>query len=375
MKSHFVYGLVAAVALLAGSACKKQAAAAAEPEVTVVQTGSADTVTVADASQYPLAEAEQRSAPSEMHVTGVVAPDVSRTVPVNTLLGGRVTAIRARLGDTVQKGQILLNVVSPELEMAFADFQKFQADEALAAKQLERSKLLYDHGALAAKEVEVSQSTLDKARVDVKTARERIQIQGGDPSRISSVFEVRAPASGTITAQNTAASASIKTPDNSPDLFTISDLSRVWVLCDVYENLLSEVKLGDTADVRLNAYPERALHGRVSNISQVLDPATRTAKVRLEMNNPQALLKPGMFAEVTFYSQRRKQRQSIPATAVVRLHDRSWVFRPDGQNRFRRVEVQAGAALDGGRQEILGGLAPGDRVVKNALALSTAGEQ
>ena len=375
MKSQVVCGLIVAVASLAGSACKKQTAAAAEPEVTVVQTGSVDTVTVANASQYPLAEAEQRSAPSEMHVTGVVAPDVSRTVPVNTLLGGRVTAIRARLGDTVQKGQLLLNVVSPELEMAFADYQKFQADEALAAKQLERSKLLYDHGALAAKEIEVSQSTLDKARVDVKTARERIQIQGGDPSKISSVFEVRAPASGTITAQNTAASASIKTPDNSPDLFTISDLSRVWVLCDVYENLLSEVKLGDTANVRLNAYPEGALHGRVSNISQVLDPATRTAKVRLEMNNPQGLLKPGMFAEVTFYSQLQKQRESVPATAVIRLHDKSWVFRPDGQNRFRRVEVQAGAALEGGRQEILGGLAPGDRVVKNALALSTAGEQ
>ncbi len=367
-------GMVIAATMLAGG-CKKETAAVPEPEVKVIEAGSVDTVTVTKPEQYALVTVEQRSAASEMHVTGVVAPDVNRTVPVNALLSGRVTAIRARLGDRVKKGQVLLNVVSPDLEMAFSDYQKFQADEDLAKKQYERTKLLFDHGAIAAKEVEVAQSTLDKARVDVKTASERIRIQGGNPAKISSTFEITAPVSGTITAQNTAASASVKTPDNAPDLFTISDLSKVWVLCDVYENVLSEVHLGDTAEVRLNAYPDRSLHGRVSNISQVLDAATRTAKVRLEMDNSQGMLKPGMFAAVTFYSQRKQERQIIPSTAVIQLHDKSWVYRPDGKGRFKRVEVQAGPMLGGGQQEILGGLTPGDKVVKNALALSSAGDQ
>ncbi len=369
MKKYIVTSL--ALALLS-AACKKEAAAVPEPEVKVIEAGSVDSVTVAKPEQYPLVAVEQQSAPSEMKATGVVAPDVNRTVPVNALLSGRVTAIHARLGDTVKKGQVLLNVVSPDLELAFSDFQKFQADEALAQKQFERTKLLYDHGAIAAKEVEISQSTLDKAKVDVRTSSQRITIQGGDPTKISSIFEIRAPASGTITAQNTATSAAVKTPDNSPDLFTISDLSRVWILCDVYENLLSEVHLGDNAEVRLNAYPDRSLHGRVSNISQVLDPATRTAKIRLELENTRGTMKPGMFAAVTFFSQSKKAHQVVPATAVIRLHDKSWVYRPDGQNRFKRVEVQVGA-LASGQQEILSGLSPGDKVVKNALALSNVG--
>lgn len=367
-------GVVLALAL-AFLSCKKEAVSVPEPEVKVVEANSSDTIAVAKPDQFPLVTVEQRSAPSEMRVTGVVAPDVNRTVPVNALLSGRVTAIRARLGDNVKKGQVLLDVISPDLEMAFSDFQKFQADEALAKKQFERTKLLYDHGAIAAKEVEVAQSTLDKAQVDVKTASERIKIQGGDPTRISSTFEIRAPVSGTITAQSTAASASVKTPDNAPDLFTISDLSKVWVLCDVYENVLNEVHLGDMAEVRLNAYSDQTLHGRVSNISQVLDPATRTAKVRLELDNSRGMLKPGMFAAITFFSQRKVGRQIVPSTAVVQLHDKSWVYRPDGQGRFKRVEVQAGAALANGEVEILGGLSAGDKVVKNALALSSVGDQ
>ncbi len=360
---------------LASVGCKKETAAVPEPEVKVVEANSTDTLTVPKPEQFPLVAVELRATSSETHVTGVVAPDVNRTVPVNALLSGRVTAIRARLGDTVKKGQVLLNVASPDLELAFSDYQKFQADAALAKKQLERAKLLFDHGALAAKEVEIAQSTYDKALVDVKASSERIRIQGGNPDSISNTFEIRAPVSGTITAQNTAASASIKTPDNAPDLFTISDLSRVWVLCDVYENLLAGVRLGDTASVVLNAYPDRTLHGRVSNISQVLDPATRTAKVRLELDNSNGMLKPGMFATVTFFSQSKRNREIIPATAVIRLHDKSWVYKADGEGRFKRVEVQAGAALEGGQQEILGGLAPGDKVVKNALALSSAGDQ
>ncbi len=189
------------------------------------------------------------------------------------------------------------------------------------------------------------------------------------------MIELRAPVSGTIIEQNTTGGAGVKSLDNSPNLFTLADLSRVWVLCDVYENNLGQVHLGDIAEVRLNAYPDRVLKGRVSNISRVLDPATRTAKVRLELDNRQGLLRPGMFATVTFYSKSGHSRAVVPATAVMRLHDKDWVFVPEGGKRFRRIEVQAGPSLPEGQQEISAGVKPGDRVVANALQLSNSVEQ
>jgi cobalt-zinc-cadmium efflux system membrane fusion protein len=376
VKNIGAWAAAAAGALLI-SACGHSAAKQAEkaPEAKVEEAGNADVVKVARPEQFPVEDVNFQLLRNELNVNGSVSPDVSRTVPVNALLSGRVTAIRARLGDQVTKGQVLLNVVSPDLEMAFADYQKFQADEVLTRKALERAKLLYEHGALPEKDVETAQDAEDKAKVDVKSAAARIHILGGDPAKASSQFEVIAPISGTITNQNTTAAATVKTPDNSPDLFTISDLSAVWVLCDVFENDLALVHLGDSAQVKMNAYPDRTFKGRVSNIGQVLDPATRTAKVRLEMENSHHLLKPGMFATVTFFSQKPGQRAVIPATAILRLHDRSWVFRPDGDKQFRRVEIQPGIALPDGQQEVLSGLSRGDKIVKNALELSNAADQ
>lgn len=131
--------------------------------------------------------------------------------------------------------------------------------------------------------------------------------------------------------------------DNSPNLFTIADLSRVWVLCDVYAYQLPQVRLGDFADVRLNAYPDRVLRGRVSNIARVLDATTRTAKARLELDNSSRLMRVGMFATATFRSESPESRAVVPATAILRLHDKDWVFRPAGGRRFQQLEIQAGA--------------------------------
>ena len=111
---------------------------------------------------------------------------------------------------------------------------------------------------------------------------------------------MRAPISGTIVAQNITGGAGVKSLDNAPDLFTIADLSEVWVMCDVYENNLAQVHVGDSAEVRLAAYPDRPLRGARGKIMSLLDPATRTAKVRLELPNPKGLLKPGMFATARF---------------------------------------------------------------------------
>jgi cobalt-zinc-cadmium efflux system membrane fusion protein len=368
--------LVAAVPLVLATGCSREKRVSAAATVTVENAPDPTLVTVNHPEEFPLYAVETRRTPNELQVNCVVTPDVSRSVPVSSLSGGRVVEILARLGDDVTQGQLLLRINSPDLSQAISDYKKFQADEALARKALERSQALYSHGAIAEKDLETAQDTEQKAKVDVATAADRIRLLGGKLDNLSSIFDVFAPVSGTIVEQNVTAAAGVKSLDNSPNLFTIADLSHVWVLCDVYENNLAEVHLDDFADVLLSAYPNHPLKGRVGNISRVLDPNTRTAKVRLELSNSSGILRPGMFATATFTSQGDETRMVVPTSAILRLHDKDWVFRADGSpGHYKRTEIHAGPVEKDGSQLVLGGLQPGDQVVKNALQFSSTADQ
>jgi cobalt-zinc-cadmium efflux system membrane fusion protein len=370
-------GLSLALGLvLAGCGAKGQADPAAEapPAAEVEPEQDASLVKVDHPEQFPLVTASVHVAAPELNVTGVVSADVSRNVPVISLASGRVVDIRARLGDTVAKGQLLMRVESADVSGAFSDYRKALADEILARAQLDRSKLLYDKGAIAAKDLEVAQDTEDKARVDVETALDHLKVLGVDVAHPSTAVDIFAPVSGVIVEQNVTAAAGVKTLDNSPNLFTIADLTRVWIVCDVYEDDLANVRLGEYADIHLNAYPGRVLQGRIGNIGPILDPNIRTAKVRLELENP-GLMRLGMFVTATFHGQRKDKRALVPASAVLHLHDRDWVYVPAGGNTFRRVEVRGGKIIPPNMQEIVSGIAPGDRVVSNALVLQNTAEQ
>jgi len=240
--------------------------------------------------------------------------------------------------------------------------------------QLERAKIVFEKGAIAKKDVETAQSVEDSALVDVETTRERLRVLNVDPAHPTGVVEIVAPISGVIVEQNVTAAGGVKTLDNSPNLFTIADLSQVWVMCDVYENDLATVHLGEYADLRLNAYPGKVFKARISNIGPILDPSLRTAKVRLELANS-GLMRIGMFVQATFHGQTQEMHAMVPATAVLHLHDRDWVYTPAGGGRFKRVEVTGGKMIEGGMQEILAGLQPGTQVVVNALVLQNAAEQ
>jgi len=182
------------------------------------------------------------------------------------------------------------------------------------------------------------------------------------------MVDLYAPVAGVITDQQVTNAAGVQALGTNP--FTISDLSTVWVVCDVYENDLPNVKLGDTAEITLNAYPDRVLKGKVSNILAVLDPNIRTAKVRIEVDNP-GMMKVGMFAKATFRGQTMEMHTIVPASAVMHMHDRDFVFVPAPDNKFRRVEVVSGDLLSTNMslQEVRSGLKPGQRVVTNALVL------
>src|SRR6202789_1171388 len=325
-------------------------------------------------NQFALTEAVAHVATSQLRATGTVNPDIARTVPVSSIATGRIVEIGARLGDTVKKGQVLLRVQSADIAGAYSDYQKAVADEQLTSTQLERAQLLYDKGAISLNDLQVAHDTDAKAKVDVKTTAEKLRVLGSpNLDQPSGIVDIVAPVSGVITDQqvaNAAGAAGL----GSPNPFTISDLTSVWIVCDVYENDLSNVHLGEKADIVLKAYPDKVFTGVISNIGSVLDPNLRVAKVRIEVRNP-GLMRPGMFVTATFHGRKSERRAALPATAILHLHDRDWVYMPEKDNQFRRVPVTAGEMLPGDMQEIVSGLEPGQRVVLKALQFQNAVEQ
>jgi cobalt-zinc-cadmium efflux system membrane fusion protein len=273
----------------------------------------------------------------------------------------------------VKKGQLLLRVQSSDVAGAFSDYRKAVNDERLARVQLERGQLLYDNGAIAKSALETFEAAEQDAQVTLETTLEHLRLLGVDKDHPSGLVNIHAPVSGVITDQQVTNAAGVQAL-SGPNPFTISDVSHVWIVCDVYENLLPQVHVGDYADLRLNAYPDKVLKGRVSNIGEILDPNIRTAKVRLEVDNP-GLMRLGMFVTATFRGRALEIHAAVPATAILHLHDRQWVYVPLGQGRFRRLEVVAGGMLPGNMQEIVSGIKPGEQVVQNALVLQNTVEQ
>jgi cobalt-zinc-cadmium efflux system membrane fusion protein len=307
--------------------------------------------------------------------TGSVFPDINREVPVISMANGRVVDIKTRLDDNVKKGQLLIKVQSPDITSAFDTYLKAANDEQLANKAFVRAGDLFKHGAISQAMLEQAEDTEKDAKADLTAAEEQLRTLGVDKNHPSSVVSVFAPISGVIVAQNvTNAAAAGVNLSGSATAFTIADLSVVWIVCDVYENDIPRIKLGQEARIKLNAWPDRTITGHISDIGPILDPSIRTAKVRIEVPNP-GFLRLGMFGTATFTSRTRETHAVVPADAVLHLHDRDWVYLPAGGNQFKRAEVHAGKMLDGNRQEILSGLAPGQQVVTNALLLETAGNQ
>jgi len=365
-----------AVALCSFVGCnggKPNPQAEAPPPATVEQAFNPNNFTVDHPDLYPLATAADRKVVPALNVTGVVQPDISRAVPVISLAAGRVVEIKARLGDVVRKGQLLLRVQSSDVSGAYQTYVKAENDERLARIQLQRAELLFSKGAIAKSALEAAQDTEEDAKADLNAASEQLRLLGINKDHPSGVVDVIAPIAGVITDQEVTNASGVQGL-SGPNPFTISDLSYVWIMCDVYENDLDAVHVGEMADIRLAVYPNQVFKGRIDNILPILDPSIRTAKVRIEVPNP-GVMKIGMFVTATFYGKQPVTRAVVPATAVLHLHDRDWVYLSLGNGHFKRQEVTGGETLPGDMQEISSGLKPGDQVVKNALELENTVEQ
>jgi len=379
MNRLFVIAAVLAASLLLTSCEKKvtaqeSAAAAIGPTPTAVEPDmDANNFKVDHPERFPLVTAGEYVGAPELNVTGVVSPDVSRQVPVPSLATGRVVEIDARLGDEVKKGQLLFKVRSSDIAGAFSNYRQAIKNEQLTKLQLDRANTLLEHGAIPKSAQEIAQNAEDDNIVVLETAKEQLGLLGVDPEHPTGIVEVFAPVAGTITDQQITEQSGVQalTP---PNPFTISDLSQVWIICDVWENNMAQVHIGEYADIHLVAYPDRVLKAKISNILPIIDPNIRTAKVRLQVENP-GLMRVGLFVTATFHGLTKEKHATVPATAILHLHDREWVYNPLGNGRFRRVEVAGGSMLPGNTQEVSSGIQSGDKVVANALVFQSTVEQ
>jgi membrane fusion protein, heavy metal efflux system len=372
VRNRRVYTALVSLIVLAAcvdfSACKKDEGSTGPVPVQVQTKTDMNLVAVANPERYPLVSADSYDAPAELTATGTVFPDIAREIPVISLASGRVVDIKARLDDYVKKGQLLLKIQSPDSSNAFDTYIKARNDEIMNNKAYVRAKDLYAHGAISQSMLEQAEDAEDDSLADLKSAEEQLETLGMDKDHPSPVVSVYSPISGVIVQQFvTQAAAAGVTFSGSATAFTVADISSVWVICDVYENDIPKLALGQEAKINLTAYPDRPITGRISDIGPVLDPQIRTAKVRIEVPNP-GIIKLGMFVTATFTSLQKQHFALVPAPAVLHLHDRDWVYVPAGGSQFRRVEVKAGNMV-GDKQEILAGIQSGQQVVSNVLQL------
>lgn len=311
--------------------------------------------------------------PDYLDLAAHIDPDPTRVVHVFPPAGGRIVEMKVRPWDRVEKGQTLALIDSSDLSRAFADYHKALADNDVKQKELLRASDLLAHHAIADRDFQQAQADAQSSGAELNATREQIHVLGMDPDHPSSELRVVAPRSGVVTDIG-AASGEFSTALAAPaPLCTIADISTVWAVGDIYEKDLAAAKSGEAATVTLNAYPGQQWTGRVSVISDTVDPITRTLHLRVILPNPGDRIKPSMFGSIRVL---RSSNSGIllPASAVVREGNDSYVYVGNGNGHFERRNVTLGRSVDGSL-EILTGLRPGDTIISQGALLLRAAAQ
>jgi cobalt-zinc-cadmium efflux system membrane fusion protein len=336
----------------------------------------------ADSGEYVASDARgiqtltvtQSPIPEYLELPAHIDPDPTRVVHVYPPATGRIVEMKVRPWDRVAKGQTLAIIESGDLSRAVADYHKAQADNQVKQDELTRARDLYDHHAIAEKELQQAQADAQMSAAEVSATRDQIRELGMDPDRATNQLSVVAPQGGVILDVGASPGEYSNALSAPAPLCTIADISTVWAVGDIYEKDLAAAKTGQDAQVTLDAYPGEQWTGRVSDVSDAVDATTRTLHVRVVLANPKGELKPSLFGSI------RLLRSStlgilLPSAAVIREGNDSYVFVGIGNNRFERRDVTLGRTVDGSL-EIVSGIKPGDVVVsQGALLLRAAPPQ
>ncbi|MFY9530358.1 MAG: efflux RND transporter periplasmic adaptor subunit [Candidatus Acidiferrales bacterium] len=332
---------------------------------------STETYVAPDAKGIQTLTVQTTTVPEYMELPAHIEADPTRVVHVFAPAGGRIIEMKVRPWDRVKKGETLAILDSGDLSRALSDYQKARADDDVKQKQLARSEDLLAHHAIAERDYQQAQADAAMAQAELKTAADQLRVLGADPTAPTSALRVIAPRSGVVLDIGAAPGEYSKSLDAPLPLCTIADISTVWAMGDIYEKDLTAARAGEEAQVALNAYSNQHWSGRVSVVSDTVDPVTRTVRVRVVLPNPAGRIKPAMFGTIRLL---RSSSQGIlvPSSAVVREGNDAFLFVAKGDNRFERRSVTLGRAFDGSL-EIASGLKPTERIVsEGALLLKAA---
>ena len=325
------------------------------------------------------------SLPTTLQVTGRVAPDEARVAHIRPLARGVVQNVAVRLGDRVTAGQTLATLDNVELGTLVGEYlsesaalRQTETDSEVKQKSLDRAQALIKIEGIAQQELDLRAAEFKNAEAAVESQRarvakieeqihrfgitdqqlERLATPGAD-HRTESLSVLRAPFEGIVTKYEVAVGELV---ESDQELFTLANISTVWVMADIYEKDLAKVHQGADVSVRVDAYPDRIFSGRLTYIADLIDPETRTAKARCVVTNPDSALKLDMFARVTIPTGDARQAPAVPVAAVQQVDGASVVFVRQSADRFERRDVQVGATA-GDLVEIVSGLRPGEEVV------------
>ena len=331
-----------------------------------------------DSQQMRIGVVREEEIATTLDAPGRIAFDDLRVAHVFAPVPGRVVKIDAAPGQHVRKGDPLLEIESPDVGAALADVGKAEADLAASERELRRQRELVEAHAAAQRELEQAQNAYERARAELARAKRRADLfrtRGVD--RVTQRFALRSPIDGEVIARTANPGVDVQgqlSGGAAPELFTVGSLDSVWVYADVYEADLARVKQGAPVQVKVIAYPDRTFAARIEWISSVLDPVTRTARLRCTLANPDRALLPEMYATVSVATSARKALV-VPRSAVLHVGEERVVFVQSGTTengllRFQRRRVVVEES-EGEQVPVVSGLQAGDAVVvSGALLLS-----
>lgn len=330
------------------------------------------TAVTADSGVVVLDSAQQASAalqvgrvsplpPDTIRLTGTLSFDPARISHVGPRIQGRIRSVRVDIGSRVRRGDTLALLDSPELGAAQATWTKAAVSREIAVRNLDRADRLARDGIVSERRRLELEAELREREAELAAAIQALAALGAEPdSGAPGVFPLRAPLGGEVVEQH-ATVGEVVGPES--DLFSVGDVSRLWLLLDLYESDLSRAGVGTPVRILVEAVPARPIAGRIGYVGALVDSTSRTIKVRVEIDNPTRALKPGMFARAALVLAADARRVGVPVAALQALGGRDVVFTPEGPTRFRTRPVKRGADRAGGWVEILDGLAIGDTIV------------
>lgn len=374
----YVIRSVLFILMLSGMACNQQSSSETSAS-TDTDHSTGDKATHAHSTKSQIITIPVSIGPSQpiLALSGKVFYGEDRYSKISSALVGRVQKIHGQLGDFVKAGELLVTIESPEIASAYSEFIKEHSDLSYAQRSYGLAKDLYEIKALPQKDLKQAENDYVKAKAEFRRARERLlalQVSKEELDKpiadqtITSTYQIRSPLSGTIVDRAVTPGQSVSGDPNQV-LFTVADLNQVQVIADVYEKDLGLVQIKQQAIVNVEAYPETGFPAVISAIGDVVDPTTRTIKLRAVVNNTDHKLKPGMFARLNVKLTEGISYPLIPQNAVLEIDGKMYVYVADNQNHYVKRQVKIGPS-GSGHVSVLHGLAVGEQVViKGAVLL------